>query len=153
PGDGRAPPNPNSSTPDGSPPRDNSWSTDDLKCAKKGTNLMSIADTAAKLGAAHAAATSQESEINKVVQQAEQARARLRRAAGGAANPLAERAVRSYADAVVKLREGAALLAEVTEVLAEYARAAAIDLPASNVLRLPVTHIDEPGPDIGDDDQ
>lgn len=99
---------------------------------------MTIADTAAALGEAHTEANTQEADITKVIEQAEQAHAKLRVAAGGAANPLAERAVGSYTDAIVKLREGAALLAEVTEILAEYARAASIDLRAGNVRRLPM---------------
>ncbi len=99
---------------------------------------MTIADTAAALGAAHTDAHTQETDTTEVIKQAEQAQARLRAAASGAANPLAERAVSSYADAIVKLREGAALLAEVTKFLAEYARTAAIDLPVSNVRRFPL---------------
>jgi hypothetical protein len=94
---------------------------------------MSIADTAAALGAAHTDATSQETDITKMIKQAEQAQARLRDAAAGAANPLAERAVGNYANAIVKLREGAALLAEVTTILTEYARTTGIDLPGDNV--------------------
>jgi hypothetical protein len=99
---------------------------------------VSIAETAAALGAARTDATGQETDVSKVIKQAEQARARLSATAGGATNPLAERAMDSYADAIAKLREGAALLAEVTDVLAEYVRTVAIELPADNVRRFPI---------------
>ena len=113
---------------------------------------MNIADTAAALGAAHTDASTQATDIAKVIRQAQLAHARLRDAAVGAANPLVERAVGSYAEATIKLGEGARLLAVVTEFLAEYARTTAIDLPAGNVRRFPLNRGNvQPAADTNDE--
>jgi len=70
-----------------------------------------------------------------VIQDAENARAEFRAFTSGATNPLANRALGNYAQGIVKLRDGSWLLAEAGGILAEYARAIGVDLPAHQPTR------------------
>ncbi|RKF23859.1 hypothetical protein [Micromonospora globbae] len=91
---------------------------------------MTLPGIAAALRDVHLS-ISQQHELTKVViQNAESARAEFRTLTAGAANPLVNRVLGNYAQGIVKLRDGSWLLAEAGGILAEYARAIGVDIPA-----------------------
>jgi hypothetical protein len=91
---------------------------------------VTLPDIAAALRDVHLSISQQHELTKVVVQNAESARAEFRTLTAGATNPLVNRALGNYAQGIVKLRDGSWLLAEAGGILAEYARAIGVDIPA-----------------------
>ncbi|PWR14579.1 hypothetical protein DKT69_15745 [Micromonospora sicca] len=90
---------------------------------------MTLPDVAAALRGTHTSITQQQDLTKVVIEDAENARAEFRALTAGATNPLVNRALGNYAQAI-RLRDGSWLLAEAGGILAEYARTIGIELPA-----------------------
>ncbi|MBM0229197.1 hypothetical protein [Micromonospora sp. ATA51] len=91
---------------------------------------MTLPEVAAALRDLHISITQQQDLTKVAVQDAENARTESRALTAGATNPLVNRALGNYAQAIVRLRDGSWLLAEAGGILAEYARTIGIDLAA-----------------------
>jgi hypothetical protein len=91
---------------------------------------VTLSDVTTALHDAHTSITQQEALAKVVIKDAQNARAEFRAVTTGATNPLVNRALGNYAQAIVRLRDGAWLLAEAGGILAEYARTIGIDLGA-----------------------
>jgi hypothetical protein len=91
---------------------------------------VTLPDVAAALRDVHTSLTQQQDLTKVVIQDAENARTEFRALTVGATNPLVNRALGNYAQAIVRLRDGSFLLAEAGGILADYARMIGIDLNA-----------------------
>ncbi|GAB3819832.1 DUF1697 domain-containing protein [Micromonospora zhanjiangensis] len=91
---------------------------------------MTLPDVAAVLRDVHTSLTQQQELARVVVRDAENARTEFRARIAGATNPLVDRALGNYAQAIVRLRDGSVLLDRAGGILADYARMIGIDLNA-----------------------